>query len=245
MDTIPFLVLIIIAALAALTVLNIRSIVIFEYQRGLLYRNGKFVRVLEPGRHTYLSLQDTVQRIDIRTQYIALPGQELLSADHIALKISLAASYVVTDPRAAINQVSNYVNALYTILQIDLRDVVGSLPVDDLLEKREEIGKAVFDRSAPKAKELGLELGMVNLRDIMLPGELKNIFARVVNARKEGLAALERARGESAALRNLANAARLLEDNPNLKQLRMMQMLEGRSGNTIVLMGDHMPGVEK
>src|SRR4030067_2173938 len=89
--------------------------------------------------------------------------------------------------------------------------------------------------SKDKASELGVELLAVNIKDIMFPGELKNIYAQVVNARNEGLAALERARGESAALRNLANAAKLMENNPALFQLRLLQAVGSNSGNTIIL----------
>jgi regulator of protease activity HflC (stomatin/prohibitin superfamily) len=87
---------------------------------------------------------------------------------------------------------------------------------------------------------------MVNLKDIMFPGELKTIFAQVVKARKDGLAALERARGESAALRNLANAAKLLDDNPKLAQLRLYQLLESGAGNTVVILpGESGTNLEK
>lgn len=245
MEFIPTLIVLALAVTGLALVFNLRTVIVFEYQRGLLYRNGKFASLLEPGRHTHFAWNSEIKKIDIRVQYVTLAGQEVLSADNIGMKISLAASYKVTDPQLSINQVADFREALYLILQLDLRDVVGSLPVDDLLAKREEIGKAVFDRSVQKAADLGLELSMVNIKDIMFPGDLKNIFAQVVNARKEGLAALERARGESAALRNLANAARLLDGNPNLRLLRLLQTLENKSGNTIVLLGDSLPILQK
>jgi hypothetical protein len=86
-----------------------------------------------------------------------------------------------------------------------------------------------------KAEELGLRLISVGLKDIMFPGKLKDVFAQVVSARKEGLAALYKARGETAALRNLANAAKMIESNPSLMQLRILQALGGSSGNSLVL----------
>ncbi len=237
---------IVLAVIVALAYLMLyRKAIIFEYQRGLLYRNGKFASILQPGQHWYFVPGTNIQKVDIREQIVNLPGQEVLTSDNISLKVSLVASFKVADPYLAINQVANYQQALYLILQVNLRDVVGSLAVDDLLAKREEIGKIVFEKSAQKAAELGLELSLVNIRDIMFPGELKNIFAQIVNARKEGLAALERARGESAALRNLANAARLLDGNPNLQQLRLLQTLENKSGNTIVLLGESLSNLKK
>ncbi len=213
----------------------VRQDVIYEHQRGLLYRQGKFVRILMPGIHRYSKLLHSCSKIDVRIQNVTIPGQDVLSADNVSIRMSLAASYKVSDPYLAINKIANYQEALYLILQLNLRDAVGSQPIEDLLAKRGEIGKTLFDNSAEKVAEMGLELLSVNIKDIMFPGELKNIFAQVVNARNEGLAALERARGESAALRNLANAAKLLENNPSLLQLRLFQVLENSSGNTIVL----------
>jgi regulator of protease activity HflC (stomatin/prohibitin superfamily) len=245
MENIPPVVIVAVLAILFAILITRRVVTIFEYQRGLLYGNGKFRSILNPGRHAYLAPWQSVQKVDIRTQYITLPGQEVLSADNVSLKISLVAGYKIVDPYLAINQVVNHQEALYLTMQLDLRDVIGALEVDDLLAKRQEIGTTIHERSAKKAAGLGLELELVNLKDIMFPGELKNIFAQVVNARKEGLAALERARGESAALRNLANAAKLLDGNPNLYQLRFLQTLEGKSGNTIVVLGEGVSSLNK
>src|SRR5437016_7661945 len=107
--------------------------------------------------------------------------------------------------------------------------------VDDLLQKRNDFGKQLLDITSAKAKEMGLRLLEVEIKDVMFPGEIKKIFTQVVKARQEGLAALERARGETAALRNLANAAHLIERNPALLQLRLLQVLGQSSGNTVVL----------
>jgi len=213
-----------------------RRIVVFEYQSALLYTNGKFTRILKPGRHWYAFPWQSVQRIDMREFHITIPGQEVLSADNVSLKVSLSAGYRVVDPYAAVNTVVSYQEALYQIFQLAARDVIGSMEVDSLLAKRAEVGKALFEICSSKTAGLGIELKALELKDIMFPGELKNIFAQVVNARKEGLAALERARGESASLRNLANAARLFEDNPDLRQLRLFQVLEKSGNNTIVIL---------
>lgn len=238
--------LLLLILLVLLGVWNIRTVTIFESQRGLLYRQGKFVRVLEPGGYVYWRHFDSVQRVDMREMNITIPGQEVLTADNISLRISLAVAYRVVDPYKAMNAVASYPEALYQLVQIHLRDVIGSLEVDDLLARRNELGQQVLERAMGLAAELGLELKLASIKDIMFPGELKTMFAQVVNARKEGLAALERARGESAALRNLANAARMLEGNPNLRQLRLLQTLESHTGNTVVFLPENgLPGVQK
>lgn len=230
------LLLSIVLLFVVIAILNIQRCVIFEYQRGLLYQRGKFVTILQPGEHFYFRPLYTITKIDIRMTNMTIPGQEVLSADHVGVKISLAVGYKVSDPYLAVNKVLNYQEALYLLLQLNLREIIGSLAIDEILARREEIGSQLYEKSKSQAATIGLELSFVNIKDLMFPGELKNIFAQVVNARKEGLAALERARGESAALRNLANAARMLDNNPNLFQLRLIQAIEKGSGNTVVVL---------
>ena len=221
---------------AVLFSLFVRRVIIYEHERGLLYQNGKFQRVLPAGSHWLMRATQTVQRIDARTRSVTIPGQEILSSDNISLKVSLAVTYRVADPFQAINSSVIFAEELYLLLQTGLRDLVGAEAIDDLLAKRKQLGDLLLDGAKERAAALGLELLSVSLKDIMFPGELKNIFAQVVNARKEGLAALERARGESAALRNLANSAKLLEDNPAMYNLRVLQAIGSSSGNTTIIL---------
>lgn len=213
---------------------NLRQIVVFEYERGLMYRDGKIQRVLEPGRYWYFQFFQTVTKMDIRARFITIPGQELITSDNVGLRLTIVANYTIADPARLVTQTMNHLEALHLLLQLQLRDLVGDTTMDDLLAKRKEIGNQLFEGVAPKAAEIGIKLISVGVRDIMFPGELKNAFSKVVTARQEGLAALEKARGESAALRNLANAAKLLENNPQLVQLRLLQSVS-TGGNTIVL----------
>ena len=212
-----------------------RRTVIFEYERAVVYRNGKFHRVLQPGTHWLYARTEKLQKVDIRARFVTIPGQDVLSSDNISIKVSIAASFRIDDPFKALNSSFNYLESLYLILQLALRDLCGSTPIDELLTKRKEIGGTLLEKTTEKVSELGLTLLSADIKDIMFPGDLKNIFAQIVNARNEGLASLERARGESAALRNLANAAKLLENNPTLLQLRILHTLESKSGNTIIL----------
>lgn len=126
--------------------------------------------------------------------------------------------------------------ALYVSAQLALRTLVAACKIDELLEKRLEIGKNLLANIASQANALGLDLSLAEVKDIMFPGELKKTFAEVVKAQKEAQAALERARGETAALRSLANAAKMLEDNPALLSLRALQSVSatGTAGNSIV-----------
>jgi regulator of protease activity HflC (stomatin/prohibitin superfamily) len=212
-----------------------KRIIIFEYQRGVKFVNGKIVGVLEPGRHWLQKSNSQVTLVDIREKLVTLVGQELLSSDGNTIKLSLAASYKISDPILAITANDNYRTAVYTIIQLSLRKVVGGFPIEEVLEKRDQIAESAAEGAREKIAALGVELLSVDIKDIMFPGVLKQIFAEELRARKEGLAALERARGETAALRNLANAAKLMKDNPQLMQLRLIQAISDSEGNTLVL----------
>lgn len=236
MPDVVYLTILIVFLLFVFGLLMIRRCILLEYHRGLLYKNGKFIRVLQPGPHWYVKSVHNIVKVDVRTVCVTISGQEVLSLDNVGVKVSLAVRYRVSDPYLAINKVENYQEALYLLLQIHLRDIVGMFNVEELLAKRGEIGKLLFERSTSEAATLGIELLSAGIKDLMFPGELRSIFNQVINAKNEGLAALERARGESAALRCLANGAHVFDNNPNLLQLRLLQTLEKSSGNTVVIM---------
>ena len=225
------------AAVVALVVARalLARVTIFEYQRGLVYQYGRFKGVLGPGTHWVFRPAFAIQTVDIRETLLPLTGQELVTADGVSIKISLAARYRVVDPAKAINNVASYLMVLHSLLQVALREVIGQQPIDQLLQQRDEIGKETLARAAGPASELGVELLRVDAKDLMFSGPMKRIFTQVVEARQQGLAALEKARGETAALRNLANAARLVEERPALMQLRLLQQIAGSSGNTVIL----------
>lgn len=214
---------------------------VHDYQRGLRYRDGRLVGLLDPGTHVALKPFTEIHVLDGRPTSITVPGQEILTADGVALRISLTARYVVADPVAAMTNDQNYVSALYIALHAGLREAIAGRTADEILAARADLGPAVGGAVASDLARLGLELLGVDVRDVMVPSELKRAFAGLVAARREGEAALERARGETAALRSLANAGRMVEDNPGLLQLRILQQLGGSSGNTIML---GMPGAD-
>jgi regulator of protease activity HflC (stomatin/prohibitin superfamily) len=230
---IALLILIVIAVLLLRRL--VRPVTVMEYERGMRYARGRFTGVLPPGMYWVSPWLTTVRRVDMRATSTSIAGQDVLTADGVGLKVSIAARYEVADPVTAINGVESYQNALYLDLQLALREIVGGAVIDDLLQQRATLGQRLVEITAPRAERLGLRLLDAEIKDIMFPGELKKIFTQVVKARQEGLAALERARGETAALRNLANAARMLEQNPALLQLRLLQVAGQSTGNTLVI----------
>jgi len=210
-------------------------VTVHDYERGLRYRSGRFTGLVDPGSHVVIRPINEVRVIDGRPGFVLVEGQEVLTADGVPLKVSLAARYVVGDPVAAITNDQDYLRALHVELQLGLRDALSAGSVEEILGSRAKIGPAVMERTASSLAKIGIELLGVEARDIMVPGELKRLFAGVVAARKEGEASLERVRAETAALRSLANAGRLIEDNPGLLQLRMLQQVGGSTGNTVVV----------
>jgi regulator of protease activity HflC (stomatin/prohibitin superfamily) len=202
---------------------GLKRITVFEYETGLRYSRGHFSGLLTSGQYWYFPGITTITKIDLRPRSVSIPGQEVLCSDSVGLKISLAAQFQVVDPAKAINKIQDYQAALYQELQISLRSIAGSRTVDELLEQRNQIGGTVKETVDAKYHDLGIQLQSVNIKDVMFPGPLRSIFTQVVKAKKVGLASLEKARGETAALRNLANAAQMIKGNPELFQLRVLQ----------------------
>lgn len=211
------------------------SVTVYEQERGLVYQRGRLVRVVEAGRHRTWFGRRTIVRVDLRERIVTVAGQDVLSADGVGLRVSVAARYQVADPRLAVTATQDYDAALYLRLQIALRDLVAALPMDELLAARTRLSGELFAATVEPAEQIGLRLLAADVKDLMLPADVRAWFLQPIQARKEGQAALERARGETAALRSLANAARMLADNPALGTLRLLQHLDAAPGATFVV----------
>lgn len=212
----------------------VKRITVFEHQKALKYSGGRYASTLGAGQYWFFPAFTAITPIDVRPEFITIPGQDVLSADGVSLKVSIAAEFQIADPHVAVNKNANFRTALYLTLQMSLREIIGKEKIDALMENRAGIAAKLKELTSEKASTLGLQLISADIKDVMVPGEMKKAFAQVVKAQKEGQAALERARGETAALRSLANAARMMDDNPNLLQLRALQALADSSSNTLV-----------
>jgi regulator of protease activity HflC (stomatin/prohibitin superfamily) len=229
------LVVVVVVVVILLRLFAIKHVIVYEYQRGLLYKKGRYVGALDPGSYWVSSRFSMVFPVDMRPEFITIPGQDMICADGVTVKMSLAAAFQVVDPNLAVNKTANFRGNLYLVLQMALREIIGKEKTEALLEGHSGISSKIMEIASPKAEEMGLKLTSADIKDMMFPGDMKKVFAQVVKAQKEGQAALERARGETAALRSLANAARTMDDNPNLLQLRALQALADSTGNTLVL----------
>jgi regulator of protease activity HflC (stomatin/prohibitin superfamily) len=244
MDAIGGIILLVGAAAGvwALQFLWPRPRIVKEYERGLRYRRGHLVGEVGPGKYWLRPRVDELTVLDMRRRQIVVSGQEVLTADRVPLKVSLIAEFTVIDAHKAVTVSENYSDALYGRLQLALREAVAGRDLDVALAERGELGTQITASVAGSAQEIGLELHDVQVRDFMMAGGLRDAYANVLLAKQEGLAALERARGETAALRSLANTAALMERHPGLMQLRLLQAVEAGSGNRIVVALDQDRG---
>lgn len=209
-------------------------IVVEEWERVLAYRDGRLVAVLTPGRHRRPRRRHRFVRVAVRPRLLVVPGQEVLTADGLTVRVSLFATCATTDPRRWHEAVQDADAFVYAALQVALREAVAGRTLDELMTDRGSLPSAVREPVAARAAAVGVTVTDVALRDVMVPAELRRAAAEVATARAQGQASLERARSEVAATRALANAARMVADQPALLQLRTLQAVEA-GGATVVL----------
>lgn len=208
--------------------------VLLEHERAVRYDRGRLVGTIGPGKVRYWRRRTTLVVLDLRPQLLTVPAQEVLTSDGVPVKVSVVAQWRVVDPARFVTEARATPEALYLAVQLQLRQAVAALDVEGLLAARATVDEALAGPASQAAEAVGAQLDSVAVRDIMLTGETKRLFAQIVTARQEGLAALERARGETAALRSLANIASVLESHPALLQLRALQATAD-AGATVVI----------
>lgn len=211
------------------------SYTVREHQRGLLFRSGKITQVLEPGRHTLWGQHLSVELIDMRSRVLVISGQEVLTQDSVSVRTSMLVRYRVSDPQRVWTTVQNHEQALHAESQILLRRLIGAVAMEQLVEQRDAIGAQLDEGLRGPAEAMGLTVESAGLRDLTFPAPLRQALQQVVEARKASQASLERARGEIATLRALANAARVLAGNPAIATLRTIQGLERGGRHTLVM----------
>jgi regulator of protease activity HflC (stomatin/prohibitin superfamily) len=211
-----------------------RRVIVRQWQRGLLFRRGELVATLDPGAHRRFGAGYEIRTVDVRPWVLTVPTQEIPTADGVTVKVTVAGRVRVADPVSYVTATQDAEEAVYLAVQIALREVMAGASVEQLLNDRGDVAVRLL-AAVRGLDDLGVAVQSLDCKDIVLPTELKRAQAAVLLARAEGLAALERARGETAALRSLANGARLAADNPALMQLRLYQQLGAGNGHTVVI----------
>jgi regulator of protease activity HflC (stomatin/prohibitin superfamily) len=204
------------------------SVTVPSEHAGLLFIDGTLARVLTPGAMAFWNLQKNVvaEVIDLRVQAIEVGGQELLTRDKVSLRVNLGASVRVTDPVAARTRVAKYGDFLYRELQFGLRQAVSSKSLDELLGDKASLDADIYSYVRARVEALGLEVLGVGVKDVILPGDMKEILNSVVQAEKAAQANVIRRREEANATRSLLNTAKLMEESPVLMRLKELEALE-------------------
>lgn len=220
----------------------VRSFTVEPYEKAVMYVDGKFNKIMEPGTYNFWKNNTSIviSRADLRTMQMEIAGQEILTKDKAALRVNFYAQYNIKDIVKALVNNKEYDKQLYVLLQLALREFVGSLTLDELLDKKESISTYVMDSMSEKTESLGVVLKGSGIRDIILPGDMKDIMNQVLVAEKKAQANTIMRREETASTRSLLNTAKLMEDNAMLFKLKEMEYVEkiAEKINNISLSGD-------
>lgn len=198
-----------------------------SYEKGILYYNNVVQKTLEPGTYFFWKspVQVAVRNVDLRQQQLDMTGQEIMTEDKITLRLNFVCQYKIVDPLQVL-EIKSFEEQLYIVLQMILREYVGSLRLDDLLSKKQEIGTYVLGKLKEKSTGFGVEFISVGVKDIILPGEIKGILNMVLVAEKQAQANVITRREETASTRSLLNTAKLMEENQTLYRLKELEFLE-------------------
>lgn len=204
---------------------------IAPHEKGLLYFDQQFVKILEPGNYFFWkSLQSVnVIKADMRTRQLEISGQEILTKDKVLLRLNFMCRYQLTEPLTALVKNADYENQLYVSFQLALREYVGILLFDELLQKKQEINTFVMENLRLYEEQFGIKVLSCGLKDIILPGEIRDIVNQVLIAEKKAQANIITRREETASTRSLLNTAKLMEENPLLLKLKELEYIDKMS----------------
>ncbi|RZJ48464.1 MAG: slipin family protein [Chryseobacterium sp.] len=206
----------------------VRKFMVASNDKALLFVNGNFTTELKSGTHYFWNNAITidVKTVDMRQQQVEISGQELLTKDKAGLRINFFVRYQVTDVLKALIENKDFEKQLYVLMQLALRAFVGGLTLDELLSKKDTIANDILADVQTKTNELGLVISDAGLRDIILPGDMKEIMNQVLVAEKKAQANSIMRREETASTRSLLNTAKLMEENEMLWKLKEMEYVE-------------------
>jgi regulator of protease activity HflC (stomatin/prohibitin superfamily) len=207
---------------------GVLQVVVPEHGAGLLMVDGRIERVLPCGSYAFwrFNRSVSVDLVDLRLQTAEVGGQEIMTRDKVGIRLNLSATWRCTDVRKALSQLQKPVDLMYLSLQLALRSAVGTRTLDELLEDKTLIDEVVESQVRDKVAAYGLALVSVGVKDIVLPGDMKLLFAQVVEAEKSAQANTIRRREETAATRSLLNTAKVMEGNPIALRMKELETLE-------------------
>lgn len=230
----------------ALATKFLETCVVERYAVGVLFVDGRFVEVLPPGQYGFWKghVDARIVAVDQREVALDVSGQELMTADKVSLRLNATVNYQISDAQRAVCQTEDVRQAVYREAQLILRAIVGARELDAFLVDKDSVALEIENGLRQRAMAFGLHIASVGIRDVILPGEMKELMNKVTEAKKAAEANLIFRREETAAMRSQANTAKLLADNPMLMRLREWEVLEkiATAGHLQVLIGDKSNG---
>ena len=204
------------------------EVVIESHEAGLLYVDGRLVERLEPGRHAFWTVDRKVEvkRLDLRPQAVEITAQEMLTRDRIALRVTLTVLRRIADPRRAVAAVTDIDAWLYRLVQFAIREAVAARTLDEVLSAKAVLDAELRAFVRERVVETGIEVMELGVKDVILPGEIRELVNKVVEAERTAKANLIRRQEETAATRSLLNTAKLMEENPLLLRLKELESIE-------------------
>lgn len=200
---------------------------VMSHEQGILYFDNVVQKVLKPGMYSFWKgpVQVMVQKMDLRQQQIDMTGQEIMTEDKISMRLNFVCHYKITDP-LKVMQINSLEDQIYIMLQLILREYVGTMKLDDLLQKKQEVGNYVLQKLKEKNSDFGVAFIFAGVKDVILPGDIKEILNMVLIAEKRAQANVITRREETASTRSLLNTAKLMEENQTLYRLKELEFLE-------------------
>ncbi|MCK5745110.1 MAG: slipin family protein [Oricola sp.] len=215
-------------AATAKTAASIAIVTVGETETGLVFFDRELVDVLKPGRYGYWQIGRTVttKTLDMRPLPLEVTAQEILTKDRVSLRVTLTSFVQVTDAEKAALSTPDYQNHVYRLVQFAVREAVGGRTLDEVLNDRESVDAQIVNHVRRELGDIGVAVRELGVKDVILPGDMRELINKVVEAEKTAQANLIRRREETAATRSLLNTAKLMEDNPTLLRLKELEALE-------------------
>jgi regulator of protease activity HflC (stomatin/prohibitin superfamily) len=224
------------------TAVLLETVTVEAGHAGLFFKDGRYEAMLAPGAYAFWKgvAKARVLDVDLRELVVDVAGQDIMTADKVTLRLNAVVTYKVADPAKAVTTVEDYRQALYREAQLALRAIVGTRELDVLLGDKDAVARELDGIVRARVAGFGLDVVALGIRDVILPGEMKDLMNKVTEAKKAAEAALITRREETAAMRSQANTAKILETSPTLMRLRELEVLEkvSEKANLTVVLGE-------
>lgn len=198
------------------------------HEKALVFYDGVFQTLVEPGKYFYWNrfANITAIKVDLRQKQLEVAGQEILSGDKVPLRLSFVCQYKINDPVKVALTIKDMETQIYVLLQLILREYIGLYKLDELLSMKQDMGEFVLNKLKSREDDFGIQFLAAGLKDIILPGDIKNILNTVLIAQKQAQANVIMRQEEVASTRSLLNTAKLMEENPILMKLKELEYME-------------------